>query len=117
MKKSSQITLGLVAAAAMAFTSACHKKPTQTQSCVDAENHIVADSWCEEAEQKRRTSPGAFFPYVWIYGGSSGGRMGDTVFGGSAVPTPGASITRGGFGTSMHTSAGSAAHGSIGAGS
>jgi hypothetical protein len=116
MKKSSQITLGLVAATAMAFTSACHKK-TQTQTCVDAENRIVADSWCEDAEQKRRTNPGGFYPHVWIFGGSSGGRIGDTVFGGSAVPTPGVSITRGGFGASMHTSAGGAGHGSTGASS
>ena len=115
MKKSSQITLGLVAATAMAFTSACHKK-TQTQTCIDAENHIVADSWCEDAEKTRRSNPGAFFPYVWIYGGSSGGRIGDTVLGGSAVPTPGVSITRGGFGTSMHTSVGGGVH-ATGAGS
>ena len=117
MKKSSQITLGLVAAAALAFTSGCRRQ-TQVQNCIDAENHIVADSWCEDAEQKRRSSPGFFAPYVWIYGGSSGGRFGDTVFGGSAVPTPGATIVRGGFGSSMSHSTGSGAHGSAtGAGS
>jgi hypothetical protein len=43
-----------------------------------------------------------------MYGGSSGGRIGDTVFGGSATPSSGASIVRGGFGTSMGGSTGGA---------
>ena len=117
MKKSSQITLGLVAAAAMAFTSACHRKPTQAQNCVDGDNRIVADSWCEDAEQKRRNNPGAHFPFIWVYGGSSGGRIGDTVFGSSATPAPGATIVRGGFGGSMSHSSASGGHAATGAGS
>lgn len=105
MKKSSQITLGLVATAALAFSTSCHRKPTEAQNCVGADNRIAADSWCEDAERQRRSNPGYFSPYFWRYGGSSGGHIGDTLMGGSAVPTPGANIVRGGLGGTMSSGA------------
>ena len=105
MKKSSQITLGLVASVAMAFTVGC-RRSTQAQNCVAADNRIVADSWCDESDERQRSNPGMYYPYHWMYGGSSGGRLGDTVFNGSPTPTPGVAISRGGFGSSMKGASG-----------
>ena len=88
---------------ALAFTSGCRR--TQVQNCVGADNRIVGDQLCDEADQQRRNNPNSFFPYRWIYGGSSGGNMGDSVFGGSTSPWPGATTVRsngvrtGGFGS------------------
>ncbi|MGA2962862.1 MAG: hypothetical protein ABSD96_14385 [Candidatus Korobacteraceae bacterium] len=103
MRKSSQITLGLVASLAMAFTSGCRR--TQAQNCVGADNRIVSDQFCDQADQQRRNNPNSFYPYRWLFGGSSGGNLGDNVYGGSASPLPGATairsngVTSGGFGS------------------
>lgn len=103
MKKSSSITLGLLAAVAMAVTTGCRR--TEVRDCVDQNNRIVDEKFCkgQQPQQQQSTSHGGgFVPYYWMYGGSSGGRIGDTVIGGRNTPTPGMrAVTRGGFGHSF----------------
>lgn len=116
MKKSSSITLGLLAAAALMATTGCSRR-TEVRDCVDKDQRIVEPALCQQQEENRQRGGyvgGGFYPYLWHYGGSSGGQMGDAVIGGSSTPTPGMSaVSRGGFGSSMgaagHASAGSAA--------
>jgi len=114
LRKSSQITLGLVASVALAFTSGCRR--TQVQNCVGADNRIVGDQLCDENDRQRRNNPNFYSPYRWIFGGRSGGNMGDTVFDGSTSPSPGATTVRsngvrtGGFGSLL----GGGGHGSGG---
>lgn len=77
MRKSREVPLTLLAAVAFSMT-ACNQ---ETRNCVDNQNRILPDSRCQSG------GGGAHF----IYGGSSGGRVGDAVVGGS-------SVSRGGFG-------------------
>jgi hypothetical protein len=65
----------------------------EQQNCVDANNRLLPPSACQTG------APGAHF----IYGGSSGGNIGDTVVGGS--------VTRGGFGSFGGSGDASGAHG------
>jgi len=76
MRKSREVPLTLLAAVALSIT-ACRE---QHRDCVDPTGHKLPDSNCQAA------APGAHY----VYGGSSGGHVGDVVFGGS--------VTRGGFG-------------------
>jgi hypothetical protein len=76
MRKSREVPLTLLAAIALS-TTACRD---EHRDCVDAQNRIAPDSGCQVG------SSGAHY----IYGGSSGGHVGDAVVGGS--------VTRGGFG-------------------
>jgi uncharacterized protein YgiB involved in biofilm formation len=98
MRKSSSVTLTLLAAAAALVTSGCTK--TELSNCVDENNHIVDDYHCQSH------NGGNVAYYHWLYHGSSGGHLGDTVFGGAVTPTPGVeavsgfSVSRGGFGSS-----------------
>lgn len=80
MRKSKEVPLTLLAAAAFASIG-CHNGP---QHCVDAQNHLMPDSYCEEHHT------GGFH---YVYGGSSGGHFGDSVVGASS-----SSIGFGGFG-------------------
>ncbi len=115
MKRSQTITLGLLTGMALAFTSGC-RSTSQRRDCVDANNHIINDKNCTDAEDLRRRGYGyGLGGYHWLYGGSSGGHAGDAVFGGSATPSGGASsffggISRGGFGST----GASGAHGGSG---
>jgi len=77
----------------MVFTSGCRR--TEVQNCVGADNLIVGDQFCDDADQQRKNNPNAHYPYRWLFGGSSGGHIGDTVLGGSADPSPGVSAVRG----------------------
>jgi hypothetical protein len=77
MRKSREVPLTLLAAAALASIG-CHDRP---RHCVDAQSHLMPDANCE-------THATGGFHYV--YGGSSGGHVGDIVIG--------ASVSRGGFG-------------------
>jgi len=79
MRKSSEVPLTLLAAAAV-LTIGCRDQP---RHCVDAQNHLMPDSTCEA-----HSSGSGGFHYV--YGGSSGGHYGDMVVG--------SSVSRGGFG-------------------
>ena len=83
MRKSREVHLTLLASLAVTLT-AC---TPEHKDCVDAQGHILADSAC------RASAPVGGAHY--IYGGRSGGHIGDTVIGGS---TSSHSIVRGGFG-------------------
>jgi hypothetical protein len=76
MRKSREVQLTILAAIALSMT-ACRD---ERRDCVDAQNHLQPDSNCQVG------APGAHY----LYGGSSGGNIGDTVVGGS--------VSRGGFG-------------------
>jgi hypothetical protein len=79
MRKSREIKLTLLATLALTLT-ACRD---EHRDCVDAQNQKLPDSACRVGTT---SSPGAHY----VYGGSSGGHVGDAVIGGS--------ISRGGFG-------------------
>ena len=72
MRRSREVPLTLLAAAAM-VSIGCHSGP---RHCVDGQNHLMPDSYCEE-----HRSGGGFF---YVYGGSSGGHFGDSVVGASS---------------------------------
>jgi hypothetical protein len=84
-RKSRAVHVGLLAAAAITgiVYSSCNQPH---RDCVDADVHKAPDQNC-----KYPFTPG----YRYIYGGSSGGRIGDTVVGGSATED---GVSRGGFG-------------------
>lgn len=81
MRRSSEVRLTLLAALALSVT-ACR---SEHRDCIDAYGHKLPDSACQ-------ASGGGYYGAHYIYGGSSGGHLGDTVVGGSATP-------RGGFGS------------------
>jgi hypothetical protein len=85
MRKSKDVPITLLTALALC-AAGCHDP--ETRNCVDAQGRIVPDGDCQNP------APGA--PYHYVYGGSSGGHIGDTVFGGSTTPSDG--VSRGGFG-------------------
>jgi hypothetical protein len=109
MKKSSNVVLGLLAAAALAATTGCNRSRQEVRNCVDENNQIVGDLACDQQDDFNRQGYRNPFGYHWWYGGSSRGRIGDTVFGGYSTSTSSAhsfgSVTRGGFGASMGSSA------------
>jgi uncharacterized membrane protein YgcG len=76
MRKSRDVPLTLLAVAALSIT-ACRD---ERQDCIDAQSHLMPSAACQTG------TPGAHY----IYGGSSGGHVGDIVIGGS--------VSRGGFG-------------------
>jgi hypothetical protein len=76
MRRSREVPLALLAAMAVSVT-ACRD---QVRDCVDAQGRKIPDTQCQSGY------PGAHY----VYGGSSGGHIGDAVIGGS--------VTRGGFG-------------------
>jgi hypothetical protein len=76
MRKSREVQLTLLAAVALSMT-ACR---SQHRDCVDAQGRMLPDSSC---------STGMYGSH-YVYGGSSGGHVGDYVMGGS--------VSRGGFG-------------------
>lgn len=87
MRKSSSVPLTVLAS--LALLSGC-RDGYETRNCVDAQGRIVPDTNCQTP-----SSGGSGFRYM--YGGSSGGRIGDTVVGGHS--TPGESgVSRSGFG-------------------
>ena len=90
MRKSKEVPLTILAALSVALTS-CHSTP-ETRNCVDAQGRVVPDSKCDDYSS---TSP-----YHYIYNGSSGGHVGDTVFGGSRYSSGSSEsgVSRGGFG-------------------
>jgi len=104
MRKSQSVSLTLLAAAAISASTGCDSAPSQVRNCVDAQNHIVPDSRCDHPAP----AGGGMAPvgYRYTYGGASGGRIGDTVVGGSIEPEAGArvvsgesgAVVRGGFG-------------------
>jgi hypothetical protein len=85
MRKSKEVPLTLLAAIAL-LPLGC--RDDETRNCVDAQGRIVPDTSCQNS------TPGA--PYHYLYGGSSGGHIGDAVIGGSTTPSSG--VSTGGFG-------------------
>jgi len=81
MRKSREVKLKVLAAVALAMT-ACR---SEHRDCVDKQGHLEPDSYCQA------TGGGVGSTYHYVYGGASGGHIGDSVVGGSATP-------RGGFG-------------------
>lgn len=77
MRKSREVQLTILVSIALSVAG-CHD---ERRDCVDPQGRIIPDGGCQTG------SPGAHY----IYGGSSGGHMGDSVVGGS-------SVSRGGFG-------------------
>jgi hypothetical protein len=104
MKRSTQVTAPLLAAAALAMTAGCHR---EMQRCVDENNNVVDDSLCNnQTTQQRPDGHGGFIlvpsPYRFYYGGLGGFGIGTHADGGSYTPTAGRSYTtRGGFGSSF----------------
>ena len=80
MRRSREVKLTVLAALALSMT-ACREH----RDCVDAQGHLELDAFC------KATGGGPGSTYRYIYGGSSGGHIGDSVVGGSTTP-------RGGFG-------------------
>jgi hypothetical protein len=80
MRKSREVPLTLLAIVALSVT-ACRD---ERQDCVDAQSHLLPNSACHTG------SSGYVGGAHYIYGGSSGGHVGDIVIGGS--------VSRGGFG-------------------
>ena len=112
-RRSTQVAAPLLAAAALALTTACRPKP-EMQRCVDEQNHVVADSLCQGLPPAGAAQPGinpgmGFYPYRYYYGGGGGFGLGSPVFGGGYIPATGhtyssasgrSTTVRGGFGSS-----------------
>jgi len=104
MRKSGAVPLTLLATAALATAPGCNEHPREVRNCVDAENHIVGDSRCNPSPSPGGSGGGG---YHYVYGGASGGSIGDTVEAGSSAPEDGAvvvsgesgDVVRGGFGS------------------
>jgi hypothetical protein len=79
MRRSREIQLTLLASLALTTLTACRDEP---QHCEDAQNRLLPDSSCQMSPRPVGVH--------YLYGGSSGGRVGDTVVG--------SSVSRGGFG-------------------
>ena len=96
MRKSKEVPITLLAALALS-TTGCEPPP---HHCVDSTGHLAPESYC------RNQATG----YSYVYGGSSGGHIGDAVVGASSSPDD-AGVSRGGFG---HGEGGEGGHGSGG---
>lgn len=83
MRRSREVKLTLLAAAALSITSC---RP-EHRDCVDAQGRMLPDSVCQA-----NGGTSGYYGAHYIYGGSSGGHIGDSVIGGSTTP-------RGGFGS------------------
>lgn len=98
MRKSGKVPVTLLASIALVGLSGCQQKQAyEVRNCVDSQGHIVPDTDCQ-------TSSLHSGGYHYVYGGSSGGRIGDTVSGGQGTPEEGVKVvsgedvSRGGFG-------------------
>jgi hypothetical protein len=116
MKRSAQVSAPLLASAALALlTTGC--RPTEPKRCVDENNHVVDQSFCQS--QPNPNQPGyrpgiGYWPYHYYYGGSGGFVPGSIVSGGSNTPLAGHSYSttsRGGFGSSFGGGDSSGGHG------
>jgi len=112
MKKTQHITLGLVASMALAFTTGCNRR-AERRDCVDEAGRIANDQNCQLTEQRRHSGYTGILPYYhYLYGGSSGGHIGDQVFNGNPAAGMGASssavggVSRGGFGSTGSSGSG-----------
>ena len=91
MRKSSEVSVGFLSRIAEMLLGP--SLILESRYCVDQEGKIVPDSCCENSALGTQ--------FHWVYGGSSRGKMGDTVEGGNREPTahnPGFGIRHGGGG-------------------
>jgi hypothetical protein len=116
MRKTADITLTLLAAAAMWSLGCNHKPKGQIQRCVDPTGKVVEDLNCDERGPMSYTNGGVYPYYRWYYGGS-GFFPGGMATGGGFEPAPGLgsfrasspegdAIIRGGFGYGFSGTAG-----------
>jgi hypothetical protein len=115
MRRSTQVTAPLLAAAALSMLTGCRKP--DMQRCVDEQNNVVDNSFCKHLPNQQQRSDGhggfiPFFPmYRYYYGGSGSYTPGTRADGGSYTPTAGRSYTtRGGFGSFFGGNEGSSGH-------
>jgi hypothetical protein len=119
MKRSVNVSAPLLASAALALlTTGCRRQ--EPQRCVDENNHVVDQSFCQNAPQANSNNnnyhPG-YWPYHYYYGGYGGFTPGSIVSGGSNIPLAGHSYSttvRGGFGSSFGGGDSSGGHGGSG---
>lgn len=122
MRRSGFVFAPLLASAAVALLSGCHK--TEMERCVDEQNHVVDPKFCQNLPAngtqtvvgQPTTTGGVYIPhfYRYYYGGAGSYALGSTVTGGSYSPASGHSYStttgtsRGGFGSSFssHSSGG-----------
>lgn len=103
MRKSREVPLTVLAALAMCVTG-CHET-NETRNCVDAQGRIAPDTRCDDDYSANGGNPvnggnATYGGYHYIYGGSSGGHIGDAVIGGSTTSSMSSEggVSRGGFG-------------------
>lgn len=87
MRKCNSVPLTIVAG--LALLSGCRNR-SEIRNCVDRQGRIVPDRNCG-------ASSGTGGGYRYVYGGSSGGHVGDAVVGGRSTPSE-SGVSRGGFG-------------------
>jgi uncharacterized membrane protein YgcG len=109
MKRSTQVAAPLLAAAALSLLTGCRP---EMQRCVDENNHVVADSLCDNQPNQHPVAGTSAYPILlpfhYYYGGWGGYGIGSVVGGGSTTPSFGRSYAtksgrtiRGGFGSSF----------------
>ena len=99
--------VALVALPVLAFAFSACGGDEDTAYCVDENDQIVENQYCDDEATNDGVYPGAFF---WYYGGSvAGGKLvkGSKLKGGSKVVSTNIAenVKRGGFGSSSKTSA------------
>jgi hypothetical protein len=113
MRRSTQVSAPLVAAAALSLLTGCRRP--EMQRCVDENNKVVDDSLCanqpqQGVQQQHPDGHGGFVPIIlpYYYGGWGGYALGGLAGGGSYTPSASRSYvtrsgvtTRGGFGSSF----------------
>jgi hypothetical protein len=98
--------VALVALPVLAFAFSACGGDDETAYCVDENDQIVENTYCDEEATNEGAYPGAFF---WYYGASGGSKLvkGSKLKGGTKVITTNIAenVKRGGFGSSSRTSA------------
>ena len=112
MKRSLHVSAPLLAATALTLVTGCRKP--EMQRCVDEQNRVVSDSFCQNP-QRGLGQNGVPMPlYRYYYGGFGGYNLGTPVTGGSYNAISGHSYatgtTRGGFGSSFGGGGDSSGH-------
>jgi len=106
MRRSHAVTLALLAVAILSGSPGCADHPVQIRNCADDNRHIAPDGRCDnEPYTGSAVLPGS---YHYVYGGASGGHLGDTVVGGSLQPRFGARIVSGETGATVYKGSGDA---------
>ena len=97
MKRSRHVAAPLLAAAALAVMTGCRRP--EMQRCVDEQNHVVPESFCQANGVQPQYVNGSgggigYFPmYRYYYGGGGGWTPGTSVYGGSYTSLGGHSYT------------------------